>query len=98
MTPEEIAEDRKAKQDRIDARIAELKLCEGKIYIQNDGQGPLKTIKRYAGIFPKDGALIYTFEVEVNGHANWNAPATEFLDSHHVVEVKPVTETSNEPI
>ena len=97
-TPEEIAADRKAKQEKIDARISELRACEGKTYIQNDGQGPLKKVNKYAGIFPKDGALIYTFEVEIAGHAVWNAPATEFLANHHVVNVEPANLTSNEPI
>ena len=96
-TPEEIAQARKDKEAKINARIAELKLCEGKTYHRNDHTGnPVKVIK-YAGIFIKDGVGIYTFAVESKGHAAWNTAATEFLATHHVVETAE-TETSNEPI
>lgn len=96
-TPEEIALDRKEKEARINARIAELKLCEGKTFHRNDGKGlPVKVLK-YAGIFIKDSVGIYTFAVESTGHARWNAPATDFLATHHVVET-PEIATSDEPI
>jgi hypothetical protein len=96
-TPEEIALDRKEKEARINARIAELKLCEGKTFHRNDGKGlPVKVLK-YAGIFIKDGVGIYTLSVEIPGHARWNAPATEFLSEHHAIETTK-TEANSEPI
>ena|ERR1035437_6685907 len=97
-TPEEVIQARKDKEAKINARIAELKLCEGKTFHRNDGHGhPVKVIK-YAGIFVKDGVGIYTFAVEVRGHAAWNAGATDFLATHHVVETPAETTTSTDPI
>jgi hypothetical protein len=96
-TAEQLAEQRKAKEAKINARIDELKQCEGKTFVRNDGTGlPVKVLK-YAGIYIKDGVGIYTFSVESSGHAKWNAPATEFLANYRAIDTAK-TETSNEPI
>ena len=97
LTPDQLAEQRKAKEAKINARIEELKQCEGKTFIANDGSGLPVTVLKYAGIYIKDGVGIYTFSVESNGHAKWNAPATEFLANYRAIET-PKTETSDEPI
>jgi hypothetical protein len=104
-TPEEAAviqkakdaEARKAKEARINARIAELTALAGKTFARNDGVGLPVNVLKYAGIFIKDGIGIYTLAVETPGHAKWNAPATEFLANYHVIET-PKTATSDEPI
>ena len=96
-TPEQIAAERKEREAKINARIEELKSYEGKTFVRNDGAGlPVKVLK-YAGMFLKEGRMIYTFLAEINGHAVWNPPATDFLENYHVIEVKE-TENSNEPI
>jgi hypothetical protein len=97
LSADELAAQRKEKEAKINARIAELKTYEGKTFLANDGKGlPVKVIK-YAGIFIKDGVGIYSFTVEIPGHARWNAAATDFLAAYSVVEAES-TATVTEPI
>lgn len=88
---------RKAREEIINARIAELKKSEGKWYARNDGTGLPTLVKKYAGIYIKDGIGIYTFEVEIPGHAAWKPSATDFLAEHHEVGAPAATETSDLP-
>ncbi len=95
-TPDQIAE-RQKRADIINAKIAELRQFEGKTFERNDGKGlPIKVV-RYAGIFQDaNRAMVYTFSVETKGHAAWNAPASEFLANHHVVETTEANSAVND--
>jgi hypothetical protein len=87
---------RKEREAKINARIEELKSFEGKTFARNDGTGlPVKVLK-YAGMFLKEGRMIYTFEAETPGHAAWKPSATDFLAEYHVIETA-ATETEVEP-
>ena len=91
-TPEEVIQARKDKEAKINARIAELKLCEGKWFVKNDGSGKPTRVNKYAGIHVVNGIATYFLSVEVPGHAAGNPPATDFLDEYHLLDPQPATE------
>lgn len=96
-TDEAKAAERKAREEKINARIAELKTYEGKYFMRKDGVGlPIK-VEKYAGIFIKDGVATYTFTVETTGHARWNPSATDFLAEHDEIKAPAATATNDEP-
>ena len=89
---------KKALADKIAARVAELKLCEGKTFARNDGTGLSVKIIKYIGILPDaKGGSYYAFTVEIPGHARWNPSATDFLNEYHAIEVAAETEINSEP-
>ena len=98
QTPPDVAAERAAKAAKIEARIAQLKTSEGKWYARKDGKGLPTVVKKYAGIFVKDGVGIFTFAVETPGHGAWNAPATDFLAAHDEIPAPTATATADEPI
>lgn len=85
----------KAAQGLLNARIAELKTCEGKTYIRkgSDGSQTIKVI-RYEGIGNlANGQKAHLFRVEKkNPGSVWTPPATQFLEEHEEVPT-PVTQT-----
>jgi len=96
-TPDEVKlQQRKEREAKINARIEELKTFEGKTFVRNDGTGLPVIVKKYAGMFLKEGRMIYTFEVETPGHAAWKPSATDFLAEYHVIE-SAATATEVEP-
>ena len=93
-TPEELAEARKAREDAINARIAGLKANEGKWFVRKDGKSLPILVKKYAGLFQSaDGRMVYTFSVEIPGHAAWNPGATDFLEEHVLLDPQPAAAT-----
>jgi hypothetical protein len=99
LSADELAAQRKEKEAKINARIAELKTYEGKTFVRNDGKGLPIIVKKYAGIFVSGGQSAYVFAVESSGHAAWHAAATDFLENHTAVEAEQLkTANSNEPV
>ena len=94
LMPEELAASRKAREDAINARVAELKKCEGNWYARNDGTGMPTIVKKYAGIHVINGNATYIFSVEIPGHAAWNPSATDFLAEHTLLDPQPETKTT----
>ncbi len=98
MTKEEIDKQQsetlsKAKeaQDKIAARVEELKTYEGKTFARKDGIGKATfKVIRYEGIGKLlNGDLAHLFRVESkNPNSIWTPPATQFLLDHEEIEVK----------
>ena len=84
MTPE---------QEKLAARIAELKAFAGK-YFANKLTGLIVKVEDYAGIKVKDGVSAHTFQVEAQ-QSRWTPAATQFLAEHDEVPApaQPVTST-----
>ena len=93
----ELTESQKQMRDVFEARVAEFKTFEGKLFLKNDGTGHPVRVEKYAGVGMKDGVSIHVFQVE--GHeARWTPPATQFLADYHEVEEgtkfqRPIVET-----
>ena len=84
-------------QEKLAARVTELKTYEGKSFTLKDGTGkfPVK-ILAYAGIGTKNGVSYHDFRVETKDHVGI-VHATEFLENHVEIQV-PETATVNEVI
>lgn len=103
MTPEE----QKAIDEKIAARVAELKTYAGKTFRQKGlPKSPLVRIIDYGGVKAKtlvrDGQVVkesaHTFIVEMKG-ARWTPGATAFLDIYEEINVPETkTETTAIPI
>jgi len=99
-TPEEIkaqkervAAEAAAAQEKVNARIAVLKGFEGKSFKDNSGIKTISKVLKYAGIIKnRDGNLAHAFEIVTQNPTNrFVAPASEFLDSHTVIELETAT-------
>ena len=90
-TPEELAAKRKVREDAINAKIAELKKCEGQWFARNDGTGLPTLVKKYSGIHVIGGIANYIFSVEIPSHAMWMPSATDFLAAHTLLDPQPET-------
>ena len=79
-------------QNKINARIEELKQYVGKTFKRKDGTYPHQTIKilRYEGLGTLAGGVIaYLYRVESkNPGGVWTPPATKFLEEHVEVAVE----------
>ena len=88
MTPE---------QEKLQARIDELKAFSGKTFKRKDGKNPHQAIKvtHYAGIAElADGVRAHIFHVESkNPDMAWTPIASKFLEEHEEVEAEKETAT-----
>lgn len=92
MTPEEI----KAAQDKVNARVEELKKLSGQPFRRKDGKGGIITVIEYAGIFTKGGQSFHSLLVE-GDQMRWKPSAKEFLETYEPT-VAPAAESNKEVI
>lgn len=86
-TPDAAAIARKAAQDKLAARVAELKAYKGKFFIKKGSDG-VQTfeVKDYAGIGQTTKGAAHLFLVEgCNPGTRWNPIAKEFLEDYEEI-------------